>query len=87
MHSTVLKAAALSLLVAQATAKTIKINVGQSGLTYSPSTVQADKGDTLEYHFFSTHSVSMSDYKSPCTPAAKGGFFSGVQMAGGGSVS
>lgn len=78
MHFTTAKVAALSILAAHASAKTIKIVVGKSGLAFSPDSVTADKGDILEYHFYNQHSVSMGDFASGCTPATSGGFFSGV---------
>lgn len=78
MHFSTITVAAISALAAQASAKTIKIVVGKSGLTFSPDSVTADKGDILEYHFYSTHSVAMGDFASGCTPATSGGFFSGV---------
>ncbi|KAK2593632.1 hypothetical protein QQS21_008680 [Conoideocrella luteorostrata] len=78
MHFIHTKAAALSLLAACATAKTIKIDVGSSGLTFSPDSTVAEKGDILEFHFYSVHSVAMGDFANGCAPAAHGGFFSGV---------
>lgn len=81
------KVACLSLLAAHASAKTIKIVVGKNGLDYNPNSVKADKGDILEYHFYSMHSVAMSDWSKGCTPPATGGFFSGVVQAAGSSAS
>ncbi|TWU74622.1 hypothetical protein ED733_002106 [Metarhizium rileyi] len=74
---------ALSLLAARASAKTITIAVGKDGLTFTPSSVTAAKGDILEYHFYKVHSVAMGDFANGCTPAAQGGFFSGVIKASG----
>ncbi|KAJ9138435.1 hypothetical protein NKR23_g8469 [Pleurostoma richardsiae] len=65
-------------LALQASAKTIRINVGESGLAFSPSSVTAAKGDVLEYHFFPiNHSVVAGDFSNPCAPSSSGGFFSG----------
>ncbi|KAG5952130.1 hypothetical protein E4U53_001589 [Claviceps sorghi] len=72
-------AASVSLLAAQASAKTIRIDVGKNGLlTFSPESVKADKGDVLEFHFYGRHSVAMGDFANGCAPAAKGGFYSGI---------
>ncbi|KAG5928213.1 hypothetical protein E4U42_001097 [Claviceps africana] len=73
----IVTAAAVSLLAAQASAKTISIDVGKDGLTFSPDSVKADKGDVLEFHFYNVHSVAMGDFAKGCAPAAKGGFYSG----------
>jgi len=65
--------------VSQATAGTIKINVGEQGITYSPNSVKAAAGDILEFHFFpGGHDVAMSDFSKACNPAASGGFYSGL---------
>lgn len=80
------KTAALSLLAVQASAKTIQIAVGKDGQVFTPNSVTAAKGDILEYHFYKQHSVAMADFASPCAPAAKSGFFSGViQVSGSGA--
>ena len=70
-----LLAASLAL---QASASTIAIKVGASGLTFSPNTFNASKGDVLEFHFYAkNHSVVQGDFDNPCVPAPSGGFFSG----------
>ncbi|KAN0120264.1 Cupredoxin [Hyaloscypha variabilis] len=60
------------------------IDVGKQGsLSFSPNTLSADVGDTLEFHFYSGsggHSVVSSTLENPCVPAP-GGFFSGYQAA------
>jgi len=68
----------LALAVAgTATAKTIVINAGQSGFTFSPDSVTAEVGDMLEFHFFgSIHTAVQSDFSSPCQMKS-GGFDSG----------
>ncbi|KAK3312199.1 hypothetical protein B0H66DRAFT_395551 [Apodospora peruviana] len=71
---------ATSLLTSMASAKTIRIDVGQTGLSFTPDSVTAAKGDVLEYHFHAPlpHSVTMGDFSTPCNPAKTGGFYSGV---------
>ncbi len=77
MHYTGLKVAALSAFVVQVSAKTIKIDAGEDGLTFKPDTVNAETGDVLEYHFYpGNHSVAMGDFKKGCFPV-DGGFYSG----------
>jgi len=60
------------------------IDVGEDGaLAFSPNSLTADIGDTLEFHFYSGsggHSVVSSTLDSPCVPAT-GAFFSGYQKA------
>ncbi|KAK9442960.1 uncharacterized protein G6M90_00g089920 [Metarhizium brunneum] len=83
MLFTAVKVAAFSALAAQASAKTIRIDVGKDGLTFSPDSVTAANGDMLEYHFYKQHSVAMGDFANGCRPAAQGGFFSGVMRTSG----
>ncbi len=70
-----LAAAALATL---ASAKTISVTA-KSDNTFDPSTVKADAGDVIEFHFESSnHSVVAGDYQNPCSPLPLGsGFFSG----------
>lgn len=67
-------------LVAAATvasAKTIRVDVGKDGLTYTPADIKAAVGDQIEFHYFpKAHSVVASGFKTPCSPLA-GGFASG----------
>jgi len=71
-------------LAAGANAATQIIDVGKgSSLAFSPNSLTAAVGDTLEFHFYSGsggHSVVSSTFDSPCVPAP-GAFFSGYQMA------
>lgn len=77
----------LLFTAAAASAATVVINVGQSGLTFSPDSNTANQGDILEYHFFGgPHSVVMGDFNNPCKPAATGGFFSGAMTSSGENV-
>jgi hypothetical protein len=57
----------LAAIAATAVAKTIVINAGQSGFTFSPDSVTANVGDTLEFHFFgSIHTAVQGDFSTPC---------------------
>ncbi|KAJ2967809.1 hypothetical protein NQ176_g9489 [Zarea fungicola] len=70
-----------------ATAKTIRVDVGQTGLSFTPDTITASIGDTLEYHFHPlNHSVVMGDFANPCQPAKTGGFFSGFMPVSSGEA-
>jgi len=57
-----------------------EIDVGMGGsLAFSPNSLTAAVGDTLEFHFFSGsggHSVVSSTFQSPCVPTSNA-FFSG----------
>jgi len=71
-------ATVVALTAATANAATIRVDVGKSGLTFSPSSITAAKGDILDFHFFAiNHSVVAGDFNVPCQPALTGGFFSG----------
>lgn len=63
----------------QASAATIKIDVGEGGLTFDPESVTAAVNDVLEFHFFGpdTHSVAVSEFDDACQPITNGGFYSG----------
>ena len=78
-------ATTLLTLLSTATAATIRIDVGKSGLSFSPDSVTAKTGDVLEYHFHGPlpHSVAMGDLSSPCNPAKTGGFYSGMMNTDG----
>ncbi|KAF4463619.1 extracellular serine-rich [Fusarium albosuccineum] len=69
--------AVLAVLAAGASAATHKVEMGEGGLTFKPDSLKAAKGDTVEFHFDSLHSVVAGDFKKPCEPAANGGFYSG----------
>ncbi len=74
-----LKLYAVAALAAAANAATIKINVGQSGLTFTPDSVTAAKGDVLEFHFVGGyHDAVVGDFSEPCQAATSGGFSSGT---------
>ncbi|PNY24420.1 Uncharacterized protein TCAP_05629 [Tolypocladium capitatum] len=86
MLFTSLKVAVLSLLAANAAAKTIQINAGGNGKDFSPSSVTAAKGDVIEFHFLkSLHNVAAGDFAKACSPLTTGGFYSGfIQPKSGG---
>ncbi|KAL6878698.1 Cupredoxin [Trichoderma novae-zelandiae] len=69
---------AVAALSAVASAKTIRIDVGESGLNFSPNDIKADKGDVLTFFYHApNHSVVAADFATPCQPKAEGGFYSG----------
>ncbi|PTB37014.1 uncharacterized protein TrAFT101_007133 [Trichoderma asperellum] len=69
---------AVTALSAVASAKTIRIDVGKGGLTFSPNDITAAVGDILEFHYHpKNHSVVAADFATPCKPKAEGGFYSG----------
>ena len=76
---------ALTVLTAStANAATIRVDVGKSGFTFSPSSITAVKGDILDFHFFAiNHSVVAGDFSNPCQPAKTGGFYSGFMPVSG----
>lgn len=74
----------VAALAAGALGKVVTVNVAQGGLTFSPNNIKADKGDTLEFHFYpNSHSVVQGDGSKACQPVA-GGFYSGVVKSSGG---
>lgn len=64
------------LLAAVVAAEVHVIDVGKSGLTFSPETFSATAGDTLVFHLYPNHDVVQGAFDKPCTPS-QGGFFSG----------
>ncbi|UKZ76768.1 hypothetical protein TrVFT333_004478 [Trichoderma virens FT-333] len=85
MRATTLSTAAAIVLASQASATTIRIDVGQNGaLAFTPDSVKAAVGDILDFHFHAVnHSVVMGDFSTPCAPAKTGGFFSGFMPVSG----
>ncbi|KAL2755488.1 hypothetical protein ACRALDRAFT_1082298 [Sodiomyces alcalophilus JCM 7366] len=52
--------------------------VGDSGKRFTPDNVNAEVGDTVEFHFVSNgHSVAQSSFDAPCRPMDDDAFFSG----------
>ena len=71
MHFTL--APAILALATVASATTFQVNVGQNGLEYTPSTVNASVGDTVEFIFHpKNHTVTQSTFAAPCQPMANG---------------
>ncbi|KAL7952012.1 hypothetical protein V8C42DRAFT_357037 [Trichoderma barbatum] len=90
MRATTFAAAAAVALASQASAETIRVDVGQNGaLAFAPDNVKAAVGDILDFHFHAiNHSVVMGDFANPCAPAKTGGFFSGfMPVSGSGEAS
>jgi plastocyanin len=55
------------------------VAAGNGALAYSPNTITANVGETVEFHFYPPlHSVAKGDFATPCTPSTNGTeFFSG----------
>lgn len=78
MYTTI---AILLTALSLASAKTIDVDVGQNGLTFTPNIVTANPGDKVDFHYFpKNHSVVQSSFAAPCVPIKpNGGIFSGFQ--------
>ncbi|KAL4251639.1 Serine-rich & Multicopper Oxidase-related [Abortiporus biennis] len=81
--STASTTAAAALTVPSSTANQINVNVGGSGLTFSPSSFNASNGTTVNFYFPSSlqHSVTQSTFANPCSPLSGSngtGFDSGL---------
>jgi plastocyanin len=64
--------AALSLATV-ASATVFQVQVGQNGLAFTPSTVNASAGDQVQFIFNpSNHSATQSTFANPCRPMANG---------------
>ena len=54
------------------------VDVGNNGLVYSPDTVMAAVGDTVNFHFYEgDHSVAQSNFAAPCQPSGANAIYSG----------
>lgn len=63
-----------STLVALSHATSFPVSVGEGGsLDFSPSTIDAQIGDTVVFTFHGNHGVVQADFNSPCQPL-QGGF-------------
>jgi plastocyanin len=61
-----------------ASAATIPVAVGRTGLTFDPNVIHAKQGDVIEFRFWPrNHSVVAGDFKEACRPAANTPFWSG----------
>jgi plastocyanin len=66
-------APAVLAVAAVASATTIQVNVGQNGLEYTPPSINASVGDTVEFIFHpKNHTVTQSTFAAPCQPMANG---------------
>ncbi|KIW90040.1 uncharacterized protein Z519_09470 [Cladophialophora bantiana CBS 173.52] len=75
-------------LGALASAATFDVNVGQNGFTYSPDTVHAAVGDTVNFHFYpGGHTVTQSPFDTPCQPVSGNAINSGVINSNSGQAS
>jgi len=65
------------------------VTVGQNGLSFSPNSLTATVGSSVEFHFFPpTHSVAQSSFSTPCAPPSNSsGFWSGLIQSSGGQNS
>jgi len=73
-------------LAACVSAASITVKVGENGaLTFTPSSVNATKGDVIAFQFLAgNHSVTQSTFDNPCTKSATG-VDSGFQPVAAGS--
>ncbi|KAH8657181.1 Cupredoxin [Tricladium varicosporioides] len=68
----------LSLASAVLAADPQIVKVGDGALAFSPSTITAAVGSTVEFRFYPMkHSVAQGTFESPCTPGSNTSFFSG----------
>lgn len=66
-------ASATLALATVASATVFKVSVGQNGLEYTPSSVNATAGDQIEFIFYpKNHTVTQSTFANPCQPMANG---------------
>jgi plastocyanin len=54
-----------------------QVAVGKHGFVFTPDTLQAAPGDTVEFTFAVGHSVTLSTFSNPCQAATKNAIFSG----------
>jgi len=68
--------ASATLAIAAATfasAADMQVQVGNGGLTFNPSSVTANVGDTISFVFYpKNHTVTQSSFAAPCQPLASG---------------
>jgi plastocyanin len=56
-----------------ASAANFQVQVGNGGLTFTPTTVTAAVGDTVSFVFYpKNHTVTQSSFTAPCQPLANG---------------
>ncbi|KAF2635895.1 hypothetical protein P280DRAFT_553459 [Massarina eburnea CBS 473.64] len=64
-------------LIGTAFAAVHNVEVGKSGLTFDPSTLNPAVGDTVVFKLYPQHNVVSGPFASPCQPGNNGTFFSG----------
>jgi plastocyanin len=52
------------------------------GLVFTPDTITAADGDTIEFTFGQGHSVAQSTFDSPCVPSGDSAVYSGFPNDG-----
>jgi plastocyanin len=63
----------VATLASAVSAANIQVQVGASGLTYTPSSVNATTGDTVTFVFSpKNHTVTQSTFAAPCQPMSGG---------------
>lgn len=80
MYATTSAAAlALASILSFTQAAVHTVDVGESGLTFKPETLNPAVGDTVVFKLYPQHDVVTGDFSSPCTPSSGGNasFFSG----------
>lgn len=81
MYSKSTIALAGSLAVANAAVHTVM--VGKGGLNYSPNSLTAAVGDSVEFQFESQgHSVAQGSFDKACSPSGGDAFYSGFVKPG-----
>jgi len=70
---------AAAVVATSASGKTVHVvQVGASGLTFTPNAITAAVGDIVEFQFYpAAHSVAQSSFAAPCVPLNGSSFFSG----------
>lgn len=67
-----------ALLASSINAATTTIQVGATGIAFTPDSATAAVGDVFEFHFYpANHSVVQGVYSNPCAPSSDTAFYSG----------
>lgn len=78
LNRSLLAALALGSIAA---AKTVSVDVGESGLAFSPNSITAGVGDEVAFDVYPPHSVTQGNgFDDPCH-FLPGGFFSGFSSS------
>jgi len=81
-----LASATLATLATAVLAANIQVQVGSGALDFSPSSITAAQGDTIEFIFFpKNHTVTQSTFAAPCLPMS-GGIDSGYMPVAAGAA-